>query len=280
MLDDLGKPAGDQPDAEPETLQGAQQGPGAGGERDLLPHGVEDRRREAGQGRHPLVQALGEVDLTAHGPLGHLGDERLAPGMPSEQFDDLILDEGGVDIENDEPATAAGEPGRGDGDVDPLFAGDPGQFAAEHGEVGPGDVELHGGHREAGQPPDAVDVGAVGGQACRDRGHVGRREGGGQEHDRRPTGPPPPVVAVSGAHGHRHPQVMGDLVDGPTQFLLVLVRAEQHRQGQQTPDDDLFDVEDGGPDPADPLEEGAGDSGAVVTGQRDKEGPMVHDIRG
>mgnify|MGYP003377768196 CR=1 FL=1 len=42
----------------------------------------------------------------------------------------------------------------------------------------------------------------------------------------------------------------------------------------------MFDVEDGGPDPADPLEEGAGDSGAVVTGQRDKEGPMVHDIRG
>ena len=74
-------------------------------------------RREPGERRDPGVQALREVELAAHRRLGDRGDLVGPAGVLGEQLDDLVLDERGVDVHDDEPAAAPGQPGRGDGDV-------------------------------------------------------------------------------------------------------------------------------------------------------------------
>ena len=63
------------------------------------------------------MQRFGEVDLTAHGALGHLRHLGLAARAGSEQFDDLVLDERRIDVEDDESAATAREPGLGDARV-------------------------------------------------------------------------------------------------------------------------------------------------------------------
>ena len=67
------------------------------------------RDRQALEGGDPLAQALGEVELAAHRALGDRGHLGLAAGVAGEQLDDLVLDEGGVDVHDDEPASAPGQ---------------------------------------------------------------------------------------------------------------------------------------------------------------------------
>ena len=56
------------------------------------------------------MQALGEVELAAHRRLGDGGDLRGSrPAWLGEQLDDLVLDQGGVDVHDDEAAPAPGQ---------------------------------------------------------------------------------------------------------------------------------------------------------------------------
>ena len=68
---------------------------------------LHDVGLEARQGRDPLPQALGEVEFPAHGALRDRLDLWSGPGVLGEQFDDLVLEQGGVGIEDDEEARHA-----------------------------------------------------------------------------------------------------------------------------------------------------------------------------
>ncbi len=98
-------------------MQGADQGPGAGretyGSRDLVQHAL----REPCEDRDPLAQALGEVELPTHRGLGDGVHLLGTPGMGREELDDLVLDEGRVDVEDDKPAPATSQARGGDGEV-------------------------------------------------------------------------------------------------------------------------------------------------------------------
>src|SRR5690606_28145384 len=86
--------------------------------RDELAHARRERRpgadvrerldRDAREGRDALAQRLGEVDLTAHRPLGDLGDLGARARVVGEELDDLLLDEGRVDVHDEEPDRAVG----------------------------------------------------------------------------------------------------------------------------------------------------------------------------
>jgi hypothetical protein len=116
------------------------------------------------------VQGLLEVQLAAHGACGDLGDLVLAPGVCGEEFDHLVLDERRVDIHDDQPLSPALETGGDHGDVDAVPGGLQGEGRTQDGGLGPGDVELHSRDGVLGEPEDAVDVAAGGGDAGGDRG--------------------------------------------------------------------------------------------------------------
>ncbi len=66
------------------------------------------------------MQALREVELAGHRPLRDGGDLVPASGVLGQQLDHLVGDEGGVDVEDDEPTSMAGQAGGGDRDVDAV----------------------------------------------------------------------------------------------------------------------------------------------------------------
>ena len=77
------------------------------GRADAGPDLGEHALGQPGEGRDALPQALGEVELAAHRALGHLGDEVARAGGIREQFDHLVLDQGGVGVEHHEEARVA-----------------------------------------------------------------------------------------------------------------------------------------------------------------------------
>src|SRR5690606_27159584 len=65
-----------------------------------------DGVRETGQRGNPAAQALGEVEFTPHGALGHPGDNVEGSRVLREELDDLVPDQSRVSAEHDK------EPGR------------------------------------------------------------------------------------------------------------------------------------------------------------------------
>src|SRR5690606_17462566 len=171
---DLGEAAADDGELVVEALEGPDHRAGPGGQLELAADLVYGGRVEPGEQRDPLAQGALEVELAAHGGLGDLGDLVEAAGVLGEQLDDLALDEGGVDVHDDEPLGAPVQAALLDGDVDLLLGGLGGQRGAERVGVGAGDVHLDAGDGILREPLDAVDVGAVRGDAARDARHRGR----------------------------------------------------------------------------------------------------------
>lgn len=58
--------------------------------------GHATQRRDAG------AQARGEIDLATHGGLGRLGHLGTAARLVGDEFDDLVLQQGRVGVEDDE----------------------------------------------------------------------------------------------------------------------------------------------------------------------------------
>ena len=141
---------------------------------------------------------------------GDGGDLGLAAGMLGEELDDLVLDEGRVDVHDDQPAPAAGQPTGRDGDVrrrGTLAS----RRAARAGpvDVGAGDVELHRRDRVPGEPSDPVDVGAVSGDPRCDGGDPLGPEWRPEDDDRRPARPDPGSVAPADLEGEVEGEVLG-----------------------------------------------------------------------
>ena len=164
----------DHGDGEPEPLQGAHEGPGSRRQPDRGPHLVEYRVGQPGEGRHPGVQTRREIQFATHRRLGHGGHLGLAAGMAGEQLDDLVLDQGAVDIHDDEAPTPAGQARGRDGDIDTGAGRGKRDLATQRPQIGAGDVELDRGDGVTGEAPDPVDVGAVPGEPVGEQGHMGR----------------------------------------------------------------------------------------------------------
>ena len=58
----------------------------------------EDSLGDTGQRRHPLAQGGREVQLAAHRSGRDLGDQLVGSGALGDELDDLLLDEGGVHV--------------------------------------------------------------------------------------------------------------------------------------------------------------------------------------
>src|SRR5690606_35746170 len=121
--DHPGEPAGDDAAAVAEPLERADRGARARGELQLRRHLVEHGLGQAGQHGDAAAQRLGEVQLAPHRRLGDGPDLGLGARVRGEHLDDLALDERRVDVEDDQPLAAPGEPGPLDGDVDARGAG-------------------------------------------------------------------------------------------------------------------------------------------------------------
>ena len=88
---------------------------------------VEHLDWQPGQGCHPLVQRLGEVDLAAHRRSGDRGHRLTGTGPLGQHLNDFTLNQSGVDIEDDEPLGPTLEAVILHSDVDALLGTDTGQ---------------------------------------------------------------------------------------------------------------------------------------------------------
>ena len=100
---DLLEAAGDHPHAaaagvqRPDELDGARRGA------HLVQHLSEDRLRHPPQGGDTLAQRVGEVELAAHRPGGDGGHPLARAGALGDELDDLLLDERGVGVHDQQP---------------------------------------------------------------------------------------------------------------------------------------------------------------------------------
>ena len=74
----------------------------AGGKRHALKGALEHTLVQAGKQPHALLERLLKVELAAHGALSDLRHLLAYAGLLAQQVDDLLVDERGVDIHNDE----------------------------------------------------------------------------------------------------------------------------------------------------------------------------------
>ena len=72
-----------------------------------------------------------------------------------------------------------------------------------------------------------------------------------------------------------HPHRLAGLAQPVGEDVLVLGRAEQHREGEVAADDDLLEVEHLGADGGGGLEDGLGHAGAVGPVEGDEQGALV-----
>ena len=103
----------------------------------------------------------GEVELTPHRGLRDLRHLVGAPGARRQQVDDLLLDQRRVHVHHAQPHRAPVQPAALDRDVHAAIRGHLRQRGPQRAGLCPGDVQLYAGDRIAGQPGDAVDVGAA-----------------------------------------------------------------------------------------------------------------------
>ena len=80
----------------------------AGGKRHALKGALEHALIQAGKQPHALLERLLKVELAAHGALGDLCNLFSHAGLLAQQVDDLLVDERGVDIHNDEACSHGG----------------------------------------------------------------------------------------------------------------------------------------------------------------------------
>ena len=106
---DLGEAAADDPAAEAQPLQRADQRARARGELQGLPHLVEDPDRQPGQRRDPGAQRLGEVQLAVHRRRGDPGDLGGPAGPRGQLVDHLAAHQRRVDVQHDQPLAAPGQ---------------------------------------------------------------------------------------------------------------------------------------------------------------------------
>ena len=175
-VDDLRETAADDPAPVAEPLERPDQGPGPRGQPQLVPDVGEHVFAEPGQQRHPLPQGRLEVQLTAHGRRGDLRHLRGAPGPPGEQIDDLILDEGRIDVHHDQPHGPPPQATLLYRHIHLLLGRLAGQFGAQRGRVGAGHFHLDARHRALREPGDPVDVGPVRGDTAGDGGDGAGRQ--------------------------------------------------------------------------------------------------------
>ena len=280
--DDLDEAAAHQAHREAQAPQGAHEGARSGRQHHLFAHLVQHGCREAGERGHPGPQRLLEVELAGHGPGGHLGDLGLATAVGREQLDDLLLDEGRVDVEHHEPAAAPGQAAGRHGDVDPDRGRGQRELAAQRRHVGTRDVELDRRHGVARQPSDAVDVGAVLADAAGDQRHGIRPERSAEHDDGSASLVRPGVVSRALSHVQRQPQPMGRHRRCVTKPLGAIARTQHQGQGQVAVDDDLLDVEHLRPDVGERAEQRTGDAGSVGARHGDAESGRVrfgHPVR-
>ena len=88
-----------------------------------------------------LLQRFGEVQFTPHRGLGDLGDGCVRTGPGGQHLDDLALDQGGVDVEDDEPLGPPRQAVVLERDVDALVDGDPGHRRLQLRNATPGGTE-------------------------------------------------------------------------------------------------------------------------------------------
>ena len=259
-----------------ETLQGADQGAGAGGE-----HALRWRTSSTASAGRPASSATRcrsdslEVEFARHGLLGHPGDLGALPGPLGQQLDDLGLDEGGVDVHDHQPLGPAVEAGGLDGDVEIADGGLGHQLPPEPGRiVGARQVELQAGDGIARQPGDAVDVGAAAGDAGGDGGHGRRPERMAEDgHVQLPAGLRG-VFVSAGGHLDVHAEVLGDFGQLGPDLGLVVPDADQHAEHQPAADDDLLHVDDLDVGSGQGPEQRRGHAGPVPPGDGDEEGPV------
>ena len=154
------------------------------------------------------------------------------PACVGEELDDLVLDEGGVHVHDDEPAPAPRQPGRGHRDVGAHGVRDQGEVVAQVGDVGARDVELHGRHGVARQAADAVDVRPVLGDRGRHRRDLVRLERSAHDDDGGPAGPARGVVTATDLEVHPHPHALAGPDQPVDEDVLVTARREQDREGE------------------------------------------------
>jgi hypothetical protein len=270
--DDLDEATADEADRESEALEGSDKGAGTRRQDDVPPHLGEHRLRKARQRGHPSPERLLEVELAGHGPSGHGSHLLLAPAVRGEQLDDLLLDQRRVDVEDHEAASAARQPARSDGDVNPRRRCDEGQLVAQRGHEGAADVELDRRHGVARQPPDPVDVRAVVGDPGRDQAHGVGEQGRAEDDDGGAALPGPCVVPAALEHGEREPEPMRRHSSRIAQLVGVVTGIKEQGQGEVPVHGDLLDVEHLGAGPADGSQDGAGHTGSVLAGQRQAQG--------
>ena len=70
----------------------------------------EDLLGDPGQRRHPLAQGGREVQLPAHRPGRDLGNQLTGSGALGDELDDLLLDEGGVHVHDQQAGALAQRP--------------------------------------------------------------------------------------------------------------------------------------------------------------------------
>ena len=80
----------------------------AGGKRHALKGALEHTLVQAGKQPHALLERLLKVELAAHGAFGDLCNLLAHAGFLAQQVDDLLVDERGVDIHNDEACSHGG----------------------------------------------------------------------------------------------------------------------------------------------------------------------------
>ena len=141
-----------------------------------------------------------------------------------------------------QPAAAAGQPGGGDRDVDPVRGSLGGQHPAQRHGVAAGHVELQRGHRVPGQPPDPVDVGALLGDPAGDPGDRDRQQRRAEQRDVQPRPAAGGVVAAPGHARDLQAQLAPGGVRGGHRAALVGPDADQHREHEVAAHHDLLDV--------------------------------------
>ena len=80
----------------------------AGGKRHALKGALEHALIQTGKQPHALLERLLKVELAAHGAFGDPRNLLAHAGLLAQQVDDLLVDEGGVDIHNDEACSHGG----------------------------------------------------------------------------------------------------------------------------------------------------------------------------
>ena len=175
-------------DGEAEPLEGAHQGPRAGRELHRGAHLVQHRHRQARRGRRPARAGSRRSRARRASPRSVTAATsawRPACSASSSMTSSWMRVES-TSITTRRRPRRARPPGR-DGDVEPVDAGLQGELPAQPVDVGTGHVELDRRDRVAGQPADAVDVGAVRGDPGGDRGDAARAQGRAEDDHRGPA---------------------------------------------------------------------------------------------